>query len=302
MARQTLAVDDQEVIEDSECYKYLTSQQRSNTRRYGLAYTSVMSLTLQFHPDWAHEDGLVIESMARDGRYRSQFETGTSNGGLTAYPGGQRWRWESRLFGTRYDSSDPASRPVYGAWNRHDDAYGGSPRFGSAYLRLRPHVLERTTFCFPDSVFEPAGVVGASELERLCSVADSSEHDYLDDYVEAHVHSGLSVAEDVEAVVLDPCHRTGAVAEAAGRLGCAVEFHPGFILCTRNLDIDFRGPETVTLAQELGEHITPTDVAQAPRSGDHDPQQVKRVWHLLARFGRGTSHADKLTRSDRGCV
>ncbi|WP_341805153.1 DUF3626 domain-containing protein [Nesterenkonia salmonea] len=96
-----------------------------------------MYLTLQFHPDWPYEDGLVIESMVRDGRYRSQFETGISNGGLTAYPHGERWRWESRLFKGRYDARDPASRPVYGAWNRNDDVYGGSPRFDSAYFRLR---------------------------------------------------------------------------------------------------------------------------------------------------------------------
>lgn len=244
-----------------------------------------MSLTLQFHPDWPYQDGLVIEAMVRDGRYRSQFETGTSNGGLTAYPGGDRWRWESRLFDGKYDSLDPDSRPVYGAWNRNDDAYGGSPRFGSAHLRLRPHMLERATFCFPDSVFEPSEVSDASALERLCDLADSAGQDYLDDYVEAHIHSGLSFAEDVEAVVLDPCHREGAVAEAAGRFGCAVEFHPGFRLATSALDASFRGPEPAALAQQLGELITPDLVAGAARSGEHEPQTVKRVWHLLARFG-----------------
>lgn len=45
-------------------------------------------VTLQFHPDWPHEGGLVIESMAADLVYRSQFETGVSNGGLTAFFGG----------------------------------------------------------------------------------------------------------------------------------------------------------------------------------------------------------------------
>lgn len=32
----------------------------------------------------------MIEALAEDGVYRSQFETMTSNGGLTAYPGGAR--------------------------------------------------------------------------------------------------------------------------------------------------------------------------------------------------------------------
>lgn len=248
-----------------------------------------MSLTLQFHPDWPHQDRLVIEAMVRDGRYRSQFETGTSNGGLTAYPGGDRWRWESRLFEGKYDSLSPSARPVYGAWNRNDDVYGGSPRFGSAYLRLRPHVLERATFSFPDSVFEPSDVGDASALERLCVLADSAGHDYLDDYVEAQIHSGLSFTEDVEAVVLDRCHIAGPVVEAAEKLGCAVEFHPGFRLGTAGLDESFRGPGPVALAQQIGEVIAPDVVAGAARSGEYEPQTVKRVWHLLARFGRQTA-------------
>ncbi|WP_425413812.1 DUF3626 domain-containing protein [Ruania albidiflava] len=63
----------------------------------------------------------MLESLAADGVYRSQFATGISNGGLTAHPGGDRWRWESRLFAGRYDHSHPHERPVYGAWNRRGD-------------------------------------------------------------------------------------------------------------------------------------------------------------------------------------
>lgn len=55
-----------------------------------------MSVTLQFHPDWPYAGGLVIESLARDGRYRSQFETGISNGGLTAHRGGV-WHYLARF-------------------------------------------------------------------------------------------------------------------------------------------------------------------------------------------------------------
>ncbi|MDZ7929185.1 MAG: DUF3626 domain-containing protein [Rhodococcus sp. (in: high G+C Gram-positive bacteria)] len=65
------------------------------------------TLTLQFHPDWPHGDRTVIESMAADGTYLSQFATGISNGGLAAHRHGDRWRWESRLFDGRYDAADP---------------------------------------------------------------------------------------------------------------------------------------------------------------------------------------------------
>jgi hypothetical protein len=243
-------------------------------------------VTLQFHPDWPFRDGMVIESMARDGVYRSQFETGTSNGGLTAHPGGDRWRWESRLFEGRYDAGPAAGRPVYGAVNHRGRPHGGSVRFGSAYLRLRPDVVQRTTFCFPDSVFEPVAVGGPDRIDELVALADAAGHDELDDYVEAHVHGGVRFDRDVEAVVLDPCFRETRVSEAAGRLGCAVEWHPGFEVETTTLPEGYRGPEPLALARSLGVVLTPAVVGAAARLGAHDPQTVKRVWHLLARFGR----------------
>lgn len=118
------------------------------------------------------------------------------------------------MFDGRYDEAPAHDRPVYGVWNRHDDVYGASPRFGSAYLRLRPEVTRRTTFCWPDSVYLPQVVGGPEKLEQLCRMADASDvdpsvvssapadlplDDPLNDYVEAHVHGGLLVARDVEA-------------------------------------------------------------------------------------------------------
>jgi hypothetical protein len=60
-------------------------------------------VTLNFHPDRLVSGMPILAAMARDGAYRSQFETGTSNGGLTAHPGGDRWRWESRIFAAACD-------------------------------------------------------------------------------------------------------------------------------------------------------------------------------------------------------
>src|ERR1700722_3286657 len=110
-----------------------------------------LRVTLNFHPDRAAAGGLVLDRLAGDGVYRSQFVTGTSNGGLTAFPGGDRWRWESRLFGGAYDGGPATSRPKYGALNFRRRVVGGAPRFGSAHLRLAASVMERTTFCYPDS-------------------------------------------------------------------------------------------------------------------------------------------------------
>lgn len=179
----------------------------------------VEAVTLQLHPDWPHRGAKVVGSLAVEGLYRSQFTTGTSNGGLTAFPGGDRWRWESRLFAGRYDEGLAAERPVYGAWNRADP-YGGAIRFGSSYLRLRPAAVDRSTFCFPDSVFEPVDVGDAALLPHLCRLADESGLDDLDGYVEAQVHGPVRLDTDVEALVLDPCFAGTDVEAAAQRWGC----------------------------------------------------------------------------------
>ncbi|WP_201265277.1 DUF3626 domain-containing protein [Rhodococcus sp. P1Y] len=246
------------------------------------------AVTLQFHPDWPHAGRTVIESMAHDGAYRSQFATGISNGGLTAFAGGDRWQWESRLFDGRYDQSEPHERPVYGAWNRNADPYGGAIRFGSSYVVLKPAVLDRITFCFPDSVFEPTDFGDRDALPHLCALADASGFDDLDDCVEAHVHGPVRFDEDVDAVVLDPTFRETAIESAASSLGCNIRFHRGFRLMTSDFDPLYRGAESATLAQALGPVLTPAIIGDAARTGSHDLQTLKRVWHCLARFGRTT--------------
>lgn len=242
----------------------------------------------------------MLDAIVASGVYRSQWTTGTSNGGLTARTGGDRWKWESQLFEGRYDQAPPNDRPVYGAWNRRHDEYGAAPRFGSAYLRLRPEVMERSTFCWPDSVYEPTAVGGPERLEELCRLADSGMVDVsrlppgaadlplddpLNDYVEAHVHGGVSLQRDVEAIVLDPTDLDAQVPLLSG-LSCPVELHPGYRVTTDEIDPTYRGEAPIRLARTLGREITSARLAAASRSGDYDPQEVKWLWHCLARFGR----------------
>ena len=244
------------------------------------------AITLQFHPNWPHQGRTVIASMTADGHYRSQFATGISNGGLTAFPGGDRWRWESRLFAGRYDDRSPSERPLYGAWNRRADPYGGAIRFGSSYVRLRPEAVGRSTFCFPDSALDPVEVGDAGLLPRLCRMADESGFDDLDECVEAHVHGPVRFDTDVEALVLDPCFVDTDVEDAARQLGCRIEFHAGFRASPDDLDPDYRGADIVELARSLGPALTPRVVGDAARAGIHPAQAIKQVWHCLARFGR----------------
>jgi len=248
-----------------------------------------LRVTLNFHPDRLSGGLLVLEAMARDGVYRSQFETGTSNGGLTAYRGGGRWAWESRIFGAAYDDAPAAERPKYGSLNFRRRATGGSPRFGSSHLRLRPQTLARTTFCYPDSFREPddVGVAAAMSLIELAE-ADDPE-DLLDDYIEAQVHGPVRPDRDAEALVLDPSFRGTRVEQAAGGLGCPVEWHGGFRLSVADMSRhpDYRGPQYVRLGTEIaaGGRLDPRIIGDASRTGRYDQQDLKRVWHYVARFG-----------------
>jgi hypothetical protein len=247
-------------------------------------------VTINFHPDTLHQGRLVIETLAQEGIYRSQFETGISNGGLTAYPGGDRWLWENSIFGGAYNTADPAFRPKYGALNYLNRATGGSPRFGSAHLRLRPQVLARTTFCYPDSCYNPVDF-GVADRMRLVALAEEQRAamDVLDGYVEAHVHGPLVLAEDAEAIVLDPSYRGTEIEAIANDLACPVEWHPGFRMPANRLADcgTYRGQDIADLAASLIKdgYLTPRDIGLARKADRAEPQSLKRVWHCVANFG-----------------
>ncbi|MEV0536523.1 DUF3626 domain-containing protein [Kitasatospora sp. NPDC050463] len=247
-----------------------------------------LRVTLNFHPDRADGGRDILEALARDGVYRSQFVTGTGNGGLTAHPGGDRWRWESRIFGGAYDEAPAEERPVYGALNFRRKALGAAPRFGSAHVRLAPQALARATFCYPDSYLDPTDF-GTADRMPLIALAEADDADPLDDYIEAQVHGPVRLDTDVEALVLDPSFRGTPVEERARRLPCALEWHPGLRLTTEELSRhpEYRGPEFVALGIAIAEDglLDPRIIGDAVRTGRHDPQDLKRVWHYLARFG-----------------
>jgi len=247
-------------------------------------------ITLQFHPDRWHQGRPLLQALREDGCYKSQFETRTSNGGLTAHEGGDRWQWESRIFGGAYDGAAPAERPKYGALDLRARPTGAAPRFGSSYLRLQPHVLQRATFCYPDSVFEPQHFGTAAQAAQLLALAEAdSQPDPLDRYIEAHVHGPVLLSRDVEALVLDPCFRGTHLEELAHRLPCQVEWQAGFRLEAETLlrHPDYRGAAIATLGVQIARHgvLTPATIGDAVASGQHDPQALKKVWHCVARFG-----------------
>ncbi|MFJ1589005.1 DUF3626 domain-containing protein [Kitasatospora albolonga] len=247
-------------------------------------------VTLNFHPDRTVAGRPVLERLGEDGLYVSQFVTGTGNGGLTAYPGGDRWRWESRMFGGAYDRADPGERPVYGALDVRRSPFGAAPRFGSAHFRLTEDVLGSATFCYPDSAAEPVHFGVAARMSGLVELAAADRRDALDDYIEAQLHAPVRLGRDVEALVLDPVYRGTAVEAAARGLPCPVEWHGGFRLGVEELRRrpGFRGAAYVELGAALAVDgfLDARIIGDAVRAGRHAEQDLKKVWHLLARFGR----------------
>ncbi|MFJ5229767.1 DUF3626 domain-containing protein [Kitasatospora sp. NPDC088391] len=166
---------------------------------------------------------------------------------------------------------------------------GGAPRFGSAHLRLRPDTLHRATFCYPDSFLEPEDF-GTAAANHLIALAEADDQDLLDSYIEAQLHGPVRFTEHVDALVLDPCYRGTEIEAAARLLPCPLAWHPGHRLPATDLHryADYRGPHITALAAILARDgvLDPAAIGAAARSGAHDPQHVKQVWHCLARYGR----------------
>lgn len=292
-------------------------------------------LTVNFHPDRIGRDGRsVAAGLLARGAYRSQWVTGVSAGSRSALHGGERHRFEREFFAGAYEDIDPASgeHPVYGALDLTVDDHGGSPRFGSCFLVLRPHVRARTTMCVGDTNAGPPDVgtfdepwsilAGLAEqaaagnlLDRrldadtLLAILDGqdvwrSASRQLDGYVEAQVHGGVDLADDVEAMVLDPSFRGSDVeqhlATAAARHGFELVWHRGSELAVADVPDHFRGPSMPALARRVAgsrgvvhasaigiaasEHPyeDPTPLGDPPESPS---QQLKYLWHTLLAYG-----------------
>jgi hypothetical protein len=248
--------------------------------------------------------------------YRSQFETGISNGGL----GGPRAAWEERMFPGVYVSA--AGRPIYGGLNLAGHPDGASPRFGSCHLVLRPEVSARATFSHGDSATVPTvfgtaasfGAVWAALLDevsrtgRALNVAAASPAEWvaalaapraaagraLDGYVEAQVHGGVALGADVAAVVVDPSFRGTCFEELLRSLGGEVRWSPGFRLPAAAFPAGLRGPLVPPLALEIagryGAGVLDAELigraAREPGTTAERLQLVKYLWHILVLRGR----------------
>jgi hypothetical protein len=301
-------------------------------------------VALHFHPDRPDANGRsVAAGLLETGAYRSQFETLLSNGHVAPYAGSPRDEWERRMFGGAYqlDGTESAHRPKYGALDLMLEPDGPAPRFGSTYLLLRPSVLPRCTFTFLSSheatvrgsFDELDDVVGSLLFEtftrdfavgaRAIRPARLIEHlrtrldepvaarlalplsRNLDHFVEAQVHGPVALADDVEALVIDPSFAgtpTGAtLTELCERHGIALHLHAGSRMPASEVPSDVRGPTMASLAARAARDgvIDARAIGEAAAALFRDPaawadrgtyaevlQELKLLWHVLVRCGR----------------
>ncbi len=206
---------------------------------------------LHFHPDRPVSTmKSVAESLLESGIYKSQFETGLSNGSVSAYRGGERDIWEERIFGGAYqmDGTTNNERPKYGALNVMLHPDGPAPRYGSCYFLLSPNVSYRSTYTYLDSHQEPKekGTYEVFEMILAALLEDAFFRDFaigerdltpsklvhhllynldqpfsdpaskkpsrnLNHYIKAQIHGDISLKDDVELLVADPSFKNTTV-------------------------------------------------------------------------------------------
>jgi len=162
-----------------------------------------------------------IFSILNDGRFKSQFETGFSNG---TYAPDFRKSAENTGMGVPEDLED-SKRPIYGyLYNEELPKCYAVDEYGSVVIVLKDSVKSRTTVTLGDSLygFEEGKTVATPisdfKIESLNDSLDSyidsiyyNKHNYL--YTEAQIHGGVTI-NDIDHVEFIPnfavdCVRSG---------------------------------------------------------------------------------------------
>ena len=151
-------------------------------------------------------------------------------------------------------------------------------------------------------------------IERLCGrlsqpYADPSGKELygnLDHYIEAQVHGRISLQDDVLMLAADPSFReeeVGAhIKQLCEKYGIRLFWHAGFRLDVSDVPANFRGAAMPSLARRIAREgrIDPFVIGKAARqlklhpeewvdrgSYEHCLQELKLLWHVLVKFGRG---------------
>lgn len=317
---------------DTDLFESVISKIKKNAR-----------ISIHFHPDRLTNDlKSVSESLLESGFYKNQFETLISNGSVSAYSGGERDLWEQKLFNGTYKSEeDNINRPKYGSLNLMLHGDGSSPRFGSCYFLLKPEISKYATYTYMDSHQDPDEKGTYEEFDYIISalLTEIFNRDYalgeknltvtkfinhilknidkpfeetfnknpsrnLNHYIEAQIHTDISLKDDVEILVIDPAFintNTGKVLEeVCNKYDIKMYFHNGFKLSVNEVPSDFRGASMPSLAQRISKNNmidinlignASIDLKLNPNNwsdrGSYQEvlQELKLLWHVLVKFG-----------------
>ena len=253
-------------------------------------------LGVHFHPYRLNKDlKTVLELLVDDGMYKNQFETQLSNGSLTAYKGGKRDVWENTLFGQIYENHEvPLSdHPKYGALDLLQHSDGPSPRFGSCFLVLKPHLTNYTTFSYLDSYsnpkekgtiqyfdellasllvecFERSYAIGEKKIrphqlvKKIIDCLNSTDQSYkrtpkrnLNHYIEAQIHTPIDLKKDVDLLVVDACYKRtefeSLLHQLSEKYAVELKWNLGFELLASEVPPHFRGNKMPELAKKIAE-------------------------------------------------
>lgn len=162
-----------------------------------------------------------LEKILEDGRFKSQFETGTSGGVLDNWI---RSNVESGLMGYS-DSIDPVKRPIYGMLfdgktpsdiNLSDGDASISSRYGKAVAIFKRDVKQYSTVTFGDSLdggtlypsplLKPSRYSITGGLMPIKSVQDIAKKGKMrpsgfSEYVEVQIHGGHATTSNIDRIV-----------------------------------------------------------------------------------------------------
>jgi Protein of unknown function (DUF3626) len=166
-----------------------------------------------------------LSAILRDGRFRTQFETGRSGG---AFNPKLRALRESAWFGRPAVSDAP---PIYAAIEFHDAPSANADFYGDAAVHLKPDVLDRITVTVGDSLdntttvfpghpdgpdLEDCLFASPAEFSRVTMTDDAAQNakamvqalrDFAaesGDYIEAQIHGGVLTSDIARIVFAQP--------------------------------------------------------------------------------------------------
>ncbi|MPM13990.1 hypothetical protein SDC9_60350 [bioreactor metagenome] len=245
-------------------------------------------ITINFHPDRFSNGGkTIMENLLEQGQYHGQFRTGTTNGGKSAFIGGDRFLWEQRIFFDAYPH-ESVNRPKYGALNLFQYIDGASVRFGSCFFTLKQDIVHRCTFAYGDSSTYPQTLCTSDTFEavlveifkdvksngRMLNQAIASEQETLaillsphnkpkhvgrnlDYCIETHIHGDISLKDDVQSFYMDESFQGTTFATLAENICQKYDIELNWIP-KRQMNVHsigglFRGPQIPLLAQRIDE-------------------------------------------------